>query len=182
MDVKNEENNEIKSNQDKFCVKCGAKVEEGQLYCGTCGNKLNTVSKNIKLNKKVLIILGIVVSIFIICIGRHIIVFNKAVNDYRENYESMGFEVDGNIIKNTVYIDSTIDGDYDNSYYSNFIVKSLWSEHEILAEDITSMVQSNIKNNYKIKVNVINRLYDDNDKLLLEAKNGEVTYNIENND
>ena len=177
MDGKNEESKEI--TKDKFCVKCGTKVEEDQIYCASCGSRLDGRHKKIKLNKKLLIIICIFIGVFTVTIGRHMIIFNKVVSDYEEECKPMGYEVNGNLLKNTIYIDTVVDLEYDDSYYSNSAVKSLWGQHEILAEDITSTIQSNIKSNYNIKVNVSNRLYDSNEKLLLEGKNGEITYNIE---
>lgn len=176
MDVINEE-----VNNDKFCSKCGAEIKEGQKYCGNCGNKLDSIHKKIKLNKKLLITIFIVIGIFTAIIGRHIIVFNKVVNDYKSQYQSMGYDIDSNLLKNTIYIDTVVDLEYNDSYSSNSIVKGLWGEHETLAKDISSMSQSNIKSYYNININVSNRLYDRNNKLLLEGKNGEITYNIEDN-
>ena len=73
-------------------------------------------------------------------------------------------------------IDTVVDLEYNDSYSSNSIVKSLWGEHETLAKDISSMSQSTIENHYNIKINVSNRLYDSNNKLLLEGRNGEIIY------
>lgn len=180
MDIENEEGKKNTS-KDRFCSKCGAKIEEGQKFCSKCGNKLGSIPKEIKLNKKLLIIIFVVIGIFTAIIVRHMIIFNKVVNDYKSQYQSMGYNVESNLLKNTIYIDTVVDTEYNDSYSSNSIVKGLWGEHETLAKDISSMSQSNIESYYNIKINVSNRLYDSNDKLLLEGKNGEITYNIEDN-
>ena len=180
MDIENEEGKKNTS-KDRFCSKCGAKIEEGQKFCSKCGNKLGRIPKEIKLNKKLLIIIFVVIGIFTAIIVRNMIIFNKVVNDYKSQYQSMGYNVESNLLKNTIYIDTVVDTEYNDSYSSNSIVKGLWGEHETLAKDISSMSQSNIESYYNIKINVSNRLYDSNDKLLLEGKNGEITYNIEDN-
>lgn len=180
MDIENEEGKKFTS-KDTFCYKCGTEIKEGQKYCGNCGNKLGSIPKKIKLNKKLLITIFIVLGIFTAIIVRHIIIFNKVVNDYKSQYQSMGYNVESSLLKNTIYIDTVVDLEYNDSYSSNSIVKSLWGEHETLAKDISSMSQSTIENHYNIKINVSNRLYDSNNKLLLEGRNGEIIYNVESN-
>ena len=180
MDIENEEGKKFTS-KDTFCYKCGTEIKEGQKYCGNCGNKLGNIPKKIKLNKKLLITIFIVLGIFTAIIVRHIIIFNKVVNDYKSQYQSMGYNVESSLLKNTIYIDTVVDLEYNDSYSSNSIVKSLWGEHETLAKDISSMSQSTIENHYNIKINVSNRLYDSNNKLLLEGRNGEIIYNVESN-
>ena len=180
MDIENEEGKKFTS-KDTFCYKCGTEIKEGQKYCGNCGNKLGSIPKKIKLNKKLLITIFIVLGIFTAIIVRHIIVFNEVVNDYKSQYQSMGYNVESSLLKNTIYIDTVVDLEYNDSYSSNSIVKSLWGEHETLAKDISSMSQSTIENHYNIKINESNKLYDSNNTLKKKKKNGEITYNVEDN-
>ena len=88
MDIENEEGKKNTS-KDRFCSKCGAKIEEGQKFCSKCGNKLGSIPKKIKLsipkkiktNKKVLIILGVVLFVVAIIIGNNI---SNSISDNRK--------------------------------------------------------------------------------------------------
>jgi predicted nucleic acid-binding Zn ribbon protein len=68
VDNENEKSKELTTSSDKFCVNCGAKVEQNQLYCSVCGNKVDTIAEKTKQDKKVLIIMGVVVGFLVIVI------------------------------------------------------------------------------------------------------------------
>ena len=51
-EVKNTDDNTQGENKKTYCTKCGEVLNEGQIFCGKCGTKINNTEDNIKEEKK----------------------------------------------------------------------------------------------------------------------------------
>ncbi|MGL5345716.1 MAG: zinc ribbon domain-containing protein [Peptostreptococcaceae bacterium] len=83
----NEEVNE--SVRNMFCSKCGLEIQEGQKFCPTCGNKVNSINLSrikIKINKKIIGVIGIVIILLVASVAMNFKSKEKQKQEARIQY------------------------------------------------------------------------------------------------
>ena len=126
-------------------------------------------------NKKNITKWGIllIVAILIILVVRHVIIFNNVVSDY-ESYDTYS-KTYGKLLENSLYIDQKLE--YDEYSSSTYLIDSLYNQLIDISIETSEAMQSNIEGYSGIHINVVIRGVD-GDKTIFEVKNGELTYNI----
>lgn len=131
------------------------------------------MEKNI-IKKKKGIFIGVILILCIILI-RHYIIFNQVVSYYKSSSD-IEFDIYGNIIENSLYIDQEID-------YNEFTSNPFWGDgflNELAEVSVTTSesIKSTTQEVYRININVVERILDKDGTILVEIKNGKIVKNI----
>lgn len=114
-EVKNTDDNTQGENKKTYCTKCGEVLNEGQIFCGKCGTKINNTEDNIKEEKKDKLkeqstskknrkyIIGLIAAALIIIIA--VIIINNITKQQQEQEQA---EARNEYLQNVVLYEGTL--------------------------------------------------------------------------
>ena len=163
--------------ENKFCEKCGNKLEEGQEFCSKCGNKFTITqnddgTKNMKSNKKNIITI-VIISVLIICgiVAGLIIKNNNDKERAKEELERAKEELEKSIEKYksdafTFGVDVLISLTNLESVGND--IKSYW--YDFIYEDKYSSINDAVDKALEKNKNIIDSLSTDREKIEKDYK------------